>query len=216
MKDGHIIVSPNTLIEERRAPIDIFFRTLAEQHAHNAVAVILSGTGADGSMGLKRVKENGGAVFVQNPREAEYSDMPRNAIATELIDQVLNVSEIPLKIVAYKNSMGTVNIPVLQEELEETQQAALREIFTQLRVRTGHDFSNYKRATVLRRIERRINVHQLDSLAAYAAFMRETPEEPQALLKDLLISVTNFFRDEDAFKYLETVTIPAYFSKQKT
>ena len=170
MEDGYIIVSPNTLIEERRAPVDIFFRTLAEQHGANAVSVVLSGTGADGSMGLKRVKENGGAVFVQNPREAEYSDMPRNAIATELVDQILNASEIPSKIIAYKKSIGTVTIPVLQEELQESQQAALREIFTQLRVRTGHDFSNYKRATVLRRIERRINVHQLDSLSAYAKF----------------------------------------------
>ncbi|MEP6683841.1 MAG: CheR family methyltransferase [Parafilimonas sp.] len=208
MEDGHIIVSPNTLIEERRAPVDIFFRTLAEHYAQNAVAVILSGTGANGSMGLKRVKEKGGAVFVQNPREAEYSDMPRNAIATELVDEILNVAEIPAKVIAYKNRIWAVTIPVPQDALEEDQQAALREIFTQLRTKTGHDFSNYKRATMLRRIERRISVHGLNSLAAYVDFMRKQPEETQALLKDVLISVTNFFRDKDSFTYLETVTIP--------
>ncbi len=208
MEDGCIIVSPNTQTEERRAPVDIFFRTLAEQHSERAVAVILSGTGANGSMGLKRVKEKGGAVFVQNPREAEYSDMPRNAIATELTDEILNVAEIPAKIIRYKKSIGSVIIPVLQEDLQENQQAALREIFTLLRVRTNHDFSNYKRATVLRRIERRINVQQLDSLSAYVNLMRDTPEETQALLKDLLISVTNFFRDKESFIYLEKIIIP--------
>lgn len=209
MNDGYIIVSRNTLLEERRAPVDIFFRTLAEQHGERAVSVILSGTGADGSMGLKLVKEKGGVVFVQNPREAEYSDMPRNAIATELVDEILNAAQIPSKIVGYNKSIGTVTIPVLQEDMEESQQAAMREIFTMLSVRTGHDFSNYKRASVLRRIERRINVQQLDSLAAYVKFIRETPAEAQALLKDLLISVTNFFRDAHSFTYLETDIIPA-------
>jgi len=169
MEDDYIIVSPNTLMEERRAPVDIFFRTLAEQHAQNAVAVILSGTGADGSMGLKRIKEKGGAVFVQNPREAEYSDMPHNAIATELIDEILHVAEIPAKIIAYKNGMGTVIIPIPHDALPENQQASLREIFTQLRIKTGHDFSNYKRASVLRRIERRINIHQLLILCSWSA-----------------------------------------------
>ena len=195
----HCCFTQYLLLEERRAPVDIFFRTLAEHHTHHAVAVILSGTGANGSMGLKRVKEKGGAVFVQNPREAEYSDMPRNAIATELADEILNVAEIPAKLLAYKESMGTVTIPVSQEELEENQQAALREIFTQLRVRTGHDFSNYKRATVLRRIERRINVHQLRFSFCLCQFYARKTEEPQALLKDLLISVTNFFRDKESF-----------------
>jgi hypothetical protein len=216
MQDGYVIVTPNTLVEERRAPVDIFFRTLAEHHGHYAVAVILSGTGANGSMGLKRVKEKGGAVFVQNPREAEYADMPRNSIATELVDEILNAAEIPGKIIAYKNNTGTVTIPVEQESLQENQQAALREIFTQLRIRTGHDFSNYKRATILRRIERRINVHQLDSLSSYVNFMRDTPEEPQALLKDLLISVTNFFRDAHSFTYLETTIIPHILYNKKT
>jgi two-component system CheB/CheR fusion protein len=208
MMDDRIVVSPNTLIEELRAPVDIFFRTLAESHDSRAVAVILSGMGANGSMGLKRVKERGGVCFVQNPREAEFNEMPRNAIATELVDDVLPVAEIPQKIIAYKESLGSVEIQVEPEKRSDEQQQALREIFTHLRVRTGHDFSNYKRSTVLRRIERRINVRQLLDLPAYAKFLRENTNEPQALLKDLLISVTDFFRDQKAFEALERDVLP--------
>lgn len=216
MRDGHIIVSPIHTVEERRAPVDIFFRTLAESHDSRAVAVILSGTGANGSMGIKRVKERGGAVFVQNPQEAEFGEMPRNSIATELIDEVLNVAEIPAKIIAYQKNLGKIVIPVEPESREEEEQKALREIFTNLRVRTGHDFANYKRAAVLRRIERRINVRELSDLPEYAAYLKENPDEIQALLKDLLISVTNFFRDKEAFHYLERDVIPRILTDKKS
>jgi two-component system CheB/CheR fusion protein len=208
MQDGHIVVKPIETIEERRAPVDIFFRTLADSHHDRAAGVILSGTGADGSMGLKRIKERGGVVFVQNPRESEFNEMARNAIATDLVDQILPVAEIPRHITDYRNRAGVMNIPDEAEERPEDQQNALRDIFAQLRVRTGHDFSNYKRPTMLRRIERRISVRHLPDLTGYAAYLRDNPEEPQALLKDLLISVTNFFRDKKAFEYLEKEIIP--------
>ncbi len=208
MEDGHLTVSPNVSVEERRAPVDIFFRTLAESHRARAISVVLSGTGADGSMGLKRVKECGGVTFVQNPREAEFSEMPRNSIDTELVDAVLNANEIPAKIVAYKSNLGAVEIQDSPESRPEDDTAALREIFTVLRVRTKHEFSNYKRPTMLRRIERRLNVRELDSLRAYADYLKENPDEHAALLKDLLISVTNFFRDKDAFHFLETEVVP--------
>jgi two-component system, chemotaxis family, CheB/CheR fusion protein len=208
MMDGSLIVTPNISVEERRAPVDIFFRTLAESHGTLAVAVILSGSGANGSMGLKRIKERGGATFVQNPREAEFGEMPRNAIATELVDDVLPVAEIPAKIIAYKQNLGAVVIHVEAESRPEIQQQALRAIFTQLRLRTGHDFSNYKRPTLLRRIERRINIHHLPDLTSYAAYCQQQPEETQALLKDLLISVTNFFRDGRAFEVIERDILP--------
>lgn len=211
MVDGHIIVSPNTLIEERRTPIDLFFRTLADTHASRAVCVILSGTGTDGSMGLKHVKENGGAVFVQNPREAAFNEMPRNAIATDLVDDVLPVAAIPARIMAYQASLSTIVIAEDTEERSENQQLALREVFAHLRNHTGHDFSNYKRPTFLRRIERRMIVRNLSDVPAYAALLRETPEEVQSLLKDLLISVTNFFRDKDAFTVLEHEVLPRIF-----
>lgn len=204
MEDGFVIVSPNLYIEDRRAPVDIFFRTLAESHGSMAVCVVLSGTGANGSMGLKRIKERGGAAFVQNPREAEFNEMPRNSIATELVDEVLPVVAIPAKIITYKNSLGTVHISVEAEKRPEEDQLALREVFTQLRLRTGNDFSNYKRPTLLRRIERRINIRELPDLPTYATFIQDNPDEATALLKDLLISVTNFFRDKTAWNVIET------------
>jgi two-component system CheB/CheR fusion protein len=203
MTDGHLALSEIKRIEERRAPVDIFFRTLADSKNEHAVSVVLSGTGSDGSMGMKRVKEMGGICIVQDPRDAEYPDMPRNSIATGMVDYVLPVAEIPRKILAYRDRFGRTRMAVDLSERRETDEQALLNIFTQLRVRTGHDFSNYKRATVLRRIERRINVHELPDLQAYAAFMREHPQEAQALLRDLLISVTNFFRDCEAFEALE-------------
>jgi two-component system CheB/CheR fusion protein len=215
MVDGEVTVSPNTLLEERRAPIDIFFRTLAETHFSRAVCVVLSGTGADGSMGLKRVKERGGAVFVQNPREATFNEMPRHAIATDLVDDVLPVAAIPARIVAYKSRQGTIAIPMEAEERPQEQQQALREVLTHVRVRTGHDFSNYKRPTLLRRIERRINVRELPDVPAYAALLRENPDEVQGLLKDLLISVTNFFRDKQAFTVLEQEILPRLFQGKR-
>jgi two-component system CheB/CheR fusion protein len=211
MVDGEVQVSPNLLPEERRAPIDIFFRTLAESHQGHGVCVILSGTGADGSMGLRRVKERGGAVFVQNPREAAFNEMPRSAIATDLVDDVLPVAEIPARIAAYRANLGTVTIPEEPKQRPEAQQHALRAIFALLRAHTGHDFANYKRATVLRRIERRITVRDLPDLEAYAAFLTDHPNEVQALLKDLLISVTNFFRDPAAFAALEQEVLPRLF-----
>ncbi len=215
MEDGFIAVSINLLMEERRAPVDIFFRTLGDEHGPRAIAIILSGTGANGSMGLKRVKERGGACFVQSPREAEFNEMPRNAIATELVDEVLLVKDIPAKIISYKTSLGKVEITVEVEKRPEDQQHALREIFTQLRLRTGHDFSNYKYPTLLRRIERRINIRNLPDLPAYAKFLQDNVDESIALLKDLLISVTNFFRDSKPFETIEQDVLPFVF-KGKT
>jgi len=211
MIDGFIEVSPNLTVEDRRAPIDIFFRTLAEIHEQRAICVILSGTGADGSMGLKRVKEQGGGVFVQSPREAEFNEMPRNAIATNLVDDILPVAQIPAKILAYQAALEKIETTLPPEQRAEAQQHTLHEIFTLLRQRTGHDFINYKRPTMLRRIERRINLHDLPDLAAYAEFLESHPTEVQLLQKDLLISVTNFFRDKAAFEVMEREILPKLF-----
>lgn len=208
-ENGDLIVSLNVQTEDRRAPVDIFFRTLAEALGPHAVCVVLSGTGANGSMGLKRIKEKGGATFAQSPREAEFNEMPRHSIATDLVDEVLPVAEIPSRILSYKNGLGKVQIPLEAEHRPEDQQLALREIFTQLRVRTGHDFTNYKRPTLLRRIERRITIRSLPNLTTYVAYIHQHPEEVNALLKDLLISVTNFFRDKKSFEVLNQDVVPA-------
>ncbi|MEO5684889.1 MAG: CheR family methyltransferase [Chitinophagaceae bacterium] len=208
VEGDEIHVSPNLLVQDRRAPVDIFFRTLATAYGVRAICVILSGTGANGSMGLKHIKEKGGGAFVQSPREAEFNEMPRNAIATGLVDEVLPVSQLPEKIISYKQRINIHVPPAVPDNLEQEQQAALREIFTHLRIRTGHDFSNYKRPTLLRRIERRINIKNLSDLPAYADYLREHAEECTSLLKDILISVTNFFRDPKAFEVLEKEVLP--------
>ena len=215
LEDDFIVPTPNVREEERRAPVDIFFRSLADAHGPRAVSVVLSGTGANGSMGLKRVKEMGGVTYVQNPREAEFNEMPRNAIATELIDQVLPVAEIPAHLIAYRDSLGTVEMPAENENWSGQQQQALRDVFTHLRLRTGHDFSNYKRATLMRRIERRMSVRGLPDLPGYAAYLQQNRDESHSLLKDLLISVTNFFRDKKPFAALEQDVLPAIFHHKK-
>ncbi len=216
MLDGHIVVSPVNTFEERRAPIDIFFRTLAETHHEGAIAVILSGTGSDGSMGLQRIKENGGAVFVQDPKEAQFSEMPDNSIATNLVDDILNTAEIPGKIVSYIEKAGKFTFPAVPKSTVEKHEQALHDIFTLLRLRTGHDFTNYKRSTVLRRIERRINIRNMPDLAAYTEYLRTNTEETQALLKNLLISVTNFFRDKAAFQFFEHEVLPKILEGKKS
>jgi two-component system, chemotaxis family, CheB/CheR fusion protein len=216
IKDGAIAPTINLHMEDRRAPVDIFFRNLADTHGPRAICVVLSGTGANGSMGLKRIKERGGVAYVQNPREAEFNEMPRNAIATELVDEVLPVAQIPARIIAYRDSLGSVEIMLESDQRPEQQQQALREIFTLLRNRTGNDFSNYKRATLLRRIERRINIRSLPDLPSYTAFLNEHPDEIHSLLKDLLISVTNFFRDLKTFEILESEVLPPIFKEKKT
>ncbi|HWS89918.1 MAG TPA: PAS domain S-box protein [Pyrinomonadaceae bacterium] len=218
MQDGTLVLSDVTGIEERRAPVDIFFRTLAESHGARAACVVLSGTGANGSMGLKRVKEHGGVAVVQDPREAEYEDMPRNSIATGLVDYVLPVAEIPERLAAYRATLSLFELkedregPRAEPDIHEEQ--ALAAILTQLRMRTGQDFNNYKRPTVRRRIDRRISVAQVADVVEYAHYIREHPEEARALLKDMLISVTNFFRDRTAFAALERQFIPRLFEEK--
>jgi PAS domain S-box-containing protein len=215
ISEGYIAPIDNLHIEDRRAPVDIFFRNLADNYGPRAISVVLSGTGANGSMGLKRIKERGGVTYVQSPLEAEFNEMPRNAIATELVDEILPVSEIPSRILAYRDNQGIVSIIEESDLRPEQQKQALREIFAQLRSRTGNDFSNYKRATLLRRIERRINIRNLADLPSYVSYLQQNPDESQALLKDLLISVTNFFRDNKTFEALEREVIPQIF-KNKT
>jgi two-component system CheB/CheR fusion protein len=211
IQSGHLEVAERGGGADRRAPVDIFFRTLASSQGPNAACVILSGTGADGSMGLKRIKEHGGLCLVQDPDEAEHGDMPRNALATGLVDAALPAAAIPGRIIAYRDRTKSVRVPEPPRAPSDTGEEALRDIIGQLRARTGHDFSSYKRPTVRRRVARRMSLHDVDDLQAYAALLRREPEEARALLRDLLISVTNFFRDSEAFEKLREKIVPRLF-----
>jgi two-component system, chemotaxis family, CheB/CheR fusion protein len=187
----------------QRAPIDLFFRSMAERLG-GGFALILSGAGSDGAIGVRAIKESGGIILVQEPNEAEYPSMPRSAIATGVADFVLPVRDLAKRLVDLIRIKESVNVPDIRNFDEEL----LRRIIAHLRVRTGHDFSKYKRSTVLRRIARRMQVTRSDDLKEYYEVIRENADEAQALLGDLLISVTTFFRDSAAFDKIAKEVIP--------
>ncbi|MCA1816960.1 MAG: PAS domain-containing protein, partial [Acidobacteria bacterium] len=193
------------------APIDLFFRTLASAYRDKAVAVVLSGTGADGSLGLGRIREEGGVSIAQDPSEAEHAQMPRSAIETGFVDFILPVAAIPEKLVSLKDNAERIQLPSSDAPPHDFDEEALRELLALLRARTRHDFTNYKRTTLLRRIERRLQVTECEDIRAYLAHIRTHPEELQGLLRDLLISVTNFFRDPEAWRRLQSEVMPKLF-----
>ena len=181
----------------QRLPIDLFFQSIAAARG-DGVAAVLSGTGSDGAQGIRAVKEAGGVIMVQNPAEAEFAAMPQNAIATGMADFVVPIDEMSERLAEVARSKDAVRSLDVDAAANE-----LRRIIGFLRNRTGHDFSSYKRATVMRRVSRRMQVCRLDSLTAYAELLQETPEEAKELFSDLLISVTSFFRDSRAFETLK-------------
>lgn len=212
MEDG--VIRPTEPEPPRGAhTIDLCFRTLAETYGKNAIAILLSGTGADGTLGVGRVKEQGGFVIAQDPDQAEYGDMPRNAINAGVVDLVLPVQEMAAKVLSLRQSSQRLQIAPEPEEVvvPDSDEAVLREVLTIVRLRTGNDFSQYKRPTLLRRIARRIQVNELPNLSSYVDFIHTHPDEVATLLRDLLITVTNFFRDGDAFEALEKEVVPALF-----
>ncbi len=191
-----------------RAPIDLFFRSLGANS--DGFAIILTGAGSDGALGVREVKEAGGIILVQDPNEAEYPSMPRSAIATGVVDLVLPVRDLAQRLA----ELIKANLTGAISEGQEVDEDVLRRVLMHLRVRTGHDFSKYKRSTVLRRIARRVQVTRSADLRKYHELLRESPEEAQALLGDLLISVTTFFRDREAFESLKMQVLPRLFETE--
>ena len=197
----------------RPTTVDHFFRSLAREAGERAVAVVLSGTGSDGSLGLKAVKEQAGWTLAQTPEDAEYDGMPRSAIATGCVDLTGTPAELAEKLVGVPVSAESIQLPEVDEEVEKTDEQALRSIFSHLRHRSGHDFTHYKRSTILRRLARRLQVAGLSTLSEYAAYLRVHPEEAGVLLREFLISVTQFFRDPDSFVALEEEVLPDLFQR---
>jgi two-component system CheB/CheR fusion protein len=190
----------------QRSPIDQFFRSVAEQLG-DGFAVILSGAGSDGAIGVRAVKESGGIILVQDPAEAEYASMPHSAIATGAADFVLPVRELSKRLADLIRIKEIVTVPDIRNFDEDL----LRRVIDHLRERTGHDFWKYKRSTVLRRLARRMQVTRADDLKQYYEIMHDDAEEAQALLSDLLISVTTFFRDSAAFELIAKDVVPQLF-----
>ena len=189
-----------------RLPIDFFLRSLAQDQQERSVGVILSGMGSDGTLGLRAIKEKAGVVLVQDPASAKFDGMPRSAIDAGLADIVAPAEELPAKLIAYlKRSPLIVRS---SEPLEDKTQSALEKAVILLRAHTGHDFSLYKRNTLHRRIERRMGIHQIGKMASYVRYLQVNPQELDLLFKELLIGVTNFFRDPAAWDQLRDQAIP--------
>lgn len=180
----------------QRAPIDMFFRSVAAARG-DGIALVLSGAGSDGSLGVTAMKEAGGVIMAQEPAEAAFPSMPQSAIATEAVDFVAPLARLAERLTEIARSKEAVRSLDMAGVAND-----LRRIVALLRTRTGHDFSSYKRATVMRRVLRRMQVCRTESFADYADYLLTTPEEAQNLFSDLLISVTTFFRDEQAFEAL--------------
>ncbi|MFO8113112.1 MAG: chemotaxis protein CheB [Desulfosalsimonadaceae bacterium] len=196
-----------------RLPIDFFFRSLAQDQGEKAIGIVLSGTGSDGTLGVRAIKGEGGMVMVQNPASTEYDGMPRSAIATGLVDYELPPAEMPTQLITYiKHAFGKLSRtdyhPLSNDE------NALKKIFIILRNQTGHDFSQYKQSTIHRRIKRRMAVQQIETIEKYLNYLQKIPVEVDTLFHDLLISVTSFFRDPEVFKAIEEQVIPKLFNSK--
>jgi two-component system CheB/CheR fusion protein len=212
ISDGTVASGPIDQPRGRHSAIDVFFRSLADTYG-DGFAVILSGGGSDGALGAKAVKEAGGVVLVQDPREATHEGMPRAVIAAEIADVVLPVRELAGRLAELTQSRAKlaplIRPPSADPSIDEDDETALKRIFELVRSRTGHDFSRYKRATILRRLARRMQLNHRAGLDQYLTYLRENPEEIQSLFDDLLISVTTFFRDPAAWEALrQQVVVP--------
>ena len=190
-----------------RLPIDFFFRSLADDCEARSIGVILSGMGSDGTLGLRAIKEKAGVVFVQAPASAKFDGMPRSAVDAGLADVVAPAEQLPGRIIEYLKHAPL--IAPSDPARENKAQSALEKVFILLRTQTGHDFSPYKKSTIYRRVERRMGLHQIDTIATYVRFLRENPQEIELLSKELLIGVTSFFRDPPAWEQLKEKVIPA-------
>jgi two-component system CheB/CheR fusion protein len=201
-------------IESRglRLPIDFFMRSLADDQNEQAIGVILSGMGSDGSIGLRAIKEKNGIVVVQEPSSAKYDSMPRNAMESVVADIVAPPGKLPSLIMDFIK-----HIPIVKSGLaiDIKDKSSLDKIIILLRSNTGNDFSLYKKNTVYRRIERRMTVHKIDKISSYVHFLHENPKESGILFKELMIGVTNFFRDASVWEKLKEIVIPSLINNSQ-
>ena len=195
-----------------RLSIDFFLRSLAEDRQERSIGVILSGMGSDGTMGLRAIKEKAGLTLVQEPASAKFDSMPRSAIDAGLADLVAPAENLPGKIIDYLRHV--LILAKTELPLEEKDQSAMEKVLILLRLKTGNDFSMYKKNTINRRIERRMSIHQITKIATYVRYLQENPHEVELLFKELLIGVTSFFRDPAAWDQLREEAIPALLANR--
>jgi chemotaxis methyl-accepting protein methylase len=196
-----------------RLPIDYFFRSLADDQQERSIGVILSGMGSDGTLGLGAIKERGGAVFVQDPASAKFDSMPNSAIENGLADVVAPVEGLPAKIISFLRHKPLIDST--KPELSGKSKTSLDKVMILLRTKSGHDFSNYKKTTIYRRLERRMGIHQISQISTYVRYLQENPQELELLFKELLIGVTSFIRDPSAWEQLKNEVMPGLINKRK-
>jgi two-component system, chemotaxis family, CheB/CheR fusion protein len=192
-----------------RLPIDFFFKSLAHERQQNSIGVILSGMGSDGTLGLMAIRQAAGACFVQTPAQAQFDSMPRSAIDAGVADVVAPADELPDRILAYVNRAQLDGADEPSKPASKQSAEFIERALVLLHAQTGHDFSQYKKSTLLRRIERRMALHQLVRTADYLRYLRESPQEAELLFNELLIGVTSFFRDAPVWEQLRAEVIPA-------
>ncbi len=207
---GYLFLFEPVELRGLRLPIDYFFRSLAEDQMEKSIGIVLSGMGSDGSLGLQAIKEKNGIVLVQDPLTAKFDGMPHSAINAAVIDIVAPVDELPSKLIAYLNHSPGI---VPQPENDDNSKTNLEKIIILLRSQAGHDFSFYKKNTLFRRIERRMGIHQINKIPNYVRFLQENPKELDILFKELLIGVTNFFRDTAVWDKLKEEILPELFAE---
>ncbi len=211
---GALFLFELTATRGLRLPIDYFLRSLADDRQEQSIGGILSDMGSDGTMGLRAIKEKGGLVLVQEPASAKFDSMPNSAIAAGVADIIAPAEELPGKIVDFLRH--TLVIAKHDISLEEKDQSALEKVLILLRIKTGQDFSLYKKNTVYRRVERRMIIHQIDRISSYVRYLQENPQEVELLFKELLIGVTSFFRDPAAWDKLQEKVIPELLAGRLT
>ena len=213
--DTHLRLSELEKRRSERAPIDHFFRTLSKTHEGEAIGIVLTGTGSDGTLGLKEIKEKGGLTIVQDPEEAEYNGMPQSAIAAGLVDMVLPIKEMSSYFINYLKTKPELKSLDPDQKPDSIEQQIIHKIFAQVKAITRRDFGHYKLSTILRRLQRRMQIYQIEHLNDYLDLLRNNPQEIRALSDDFLITVTSFFRDPKAFKYLKEKIIPIIIKNKK-
>jgi two-component system CheB/CheR fusion protein len=195
-------------------PIDIFFQSLAEDAGERAIGIVLSGTGSDGTRGVRAIKEAGGLVIVQDEDDAKFDGMPRSAISTGIVDFVLPAGKIPQELQDFV--AGNVRLVSNGNDARFNGASSITKIFMLIKRKTGVDLSFYKETTILRRLERRMGINQIHDVQRYIQFLEESPAEITTLFKEILIGVTRFFRDQQAFDILQQQVIPEIFNGKES
>ncbi len=209
-----LVLQEQSLKKGIHLPVDIFFSSLAAEKGKNAIGIILSGTGSDGTLGTRAIKEAGGMVMVQDERSAKFDGMPRSAISTGLVDFVLDPSQMPEALVTYIHHPFVQKSRTLEDVLSQNA-TPLAKVAQLLKDHSGIDFSLYKEATVIRRLERRVSINRFDTVDEYLIYLHDSEKEKEILFREMLIGVTRFFRDPEAFVVLEQKVFPFLSGKKQ-